>query len=400
METAPTHPLPLKSQRLSFVDAYRGFVMFLMMAEVLRIGTVAAGFPESAVWQTLKFHTSHVAWSGCSLHDLIQPSFSFLVGVALPFSIAARTAKGQSVRGMTLHACWRGLFLVLLGVFLRSVESPMTNWTFEDTLTQIGLGYPLLFALGFARRRMQWAAIGVILFGYWLAWALWPVAAVGYDFSAVRVPPDWPHHATGFAAHWNKNANLGLAFDQWFMNLFPRTKPFVANGGGYLTLNFIPTLATMLLGLMAGGWLREERDAQWKLVRLGVASVLCFAFGIALDVAGLCPVVKCIWTPSWALFSAGWCFVLLGAFYGVMDVWGKRRWAFPLTVIGMNSIAAYFIAHLFHDFIASSLKTHLGASFFDFAGVSVAPLMQGVVVLLIYWLILCWMFRRNVFLKI
>jgi predicted acyltransferase len=156
----------------------------------------------------------------------------------------------------------------------------------------------------------------------------------------------------------------------------------------------------MILGLIAGGWLREDRDALWKLARLGAASFLCFAFGVALHVAGVCPIVKRIWTPSWALFSAGWCFALLAGFFTVMDAWGKRAWAFPLTVIGMNSIAAYCIAHLFHGFINDALKTHLGAGFFDFAGKNLAPLMQGAAVLLIYWLILFWMQRRKIFLRI
>jgi predicted acyltransferase len=398
MDAAPA--LPPKPQRIASVDAYRGFVMFLMMAEVLRIAKVAAGFPNSGVWQFLKFHTSHVEWTGCSLHDLIQPSFSFLVGVALPFSIAARAAKGQSARAMTLHAFWRGAVLVLLGVFLRSVGKAGTNWTFEDTLSQIGLGYPLLFALGFARRRWQWTALGVILFGYWLAWALWPVAPADFDFAKVGVGAEWlrQHGLQGFAAHWQKNANIGFAFDQWLGTHVQRAAPF--NAGGYLTLSFIPTLGTMLLGLIAGGWLREEKDAGWKLARLGAASFLCFAFAVAIHVMGVCPVVKRIWTPSWALFSAGWCFALLGAFYLVMDAVGWRRWAFPLTVIGMNSIAAYVIAHLFHGFISDTLKTHLGAGFFDFAGKECTPLMQGAAVLLIYWLILFWMYRRKIFLKV
>src|SRR5688572_566078 len=142
-------PLP----RLTSVDAYRGFVMFLMMAEVLHVSGVARVFPDSSFWQTLRFHTTHVEWVGCSLHDLIQPSFSFLVGVALPFSIASRLARGQSQARMTLHAFWRALLLILLGVFLRSVGRAQTNWTFEDTLTQIGLGYPFLFLLGFGSPR-------------------------------------------------------------------------------------------------------------------------------------------------------------------------------------------------------------------------------------------------------
>ncbi len=247
---------PRAAERLTSLDAFRGFVMFLMMAEVLRISQVARAFPESGFWQLLRFNTTHVEWVGCSLHDLIQPGFSFLVGTALAYSIASRRARGQPVRWIWFHALWRSLLLVLLGVFLRSVGRPETNWTFEDTLSQIGLGYPFLFLLGLCSRRTQWGAFAMILVAYWAAWALYPLPGPGYDYARVGVPPDWSHHASGFAAHWNKNANLGSAFDQWFLNLFPRSEPFVANGGGYLTLSFIPTLATMLLGLLAGGWLR------------------------------------------------------------------------------------------------------------------------------------------------
>src|SRR5213079_3459440 len=102
-----------KTQRLASLDAYRGFVMFLMMAEVLRLCRVSAALPESSFWKFLCHHQSHVEWIGCSLHDLIQPSFSFMVGVALPFSIASRRARGQSDPQMTLHACGRALVLIL-----------------------------------------------------------------------------------------------------------------------------------------------------------------------------------------------------------------------------------------------------------------------------------------------
>src|SRR5262245_35409413 len=88
------HPMP--PRRLASIDAYRGLVMFLMMAEVLRLREVADQLPESPLWRFLADHQTHVSWVGCSLHDLIQPSFSFLVGVALPFSLAGRIARGQS----------------------------------------------------------------------------------------------------------------------------------------------------------------------------------------------------------------------------------------------------------------------------------------------------------------
>jgi heparan-alpha-glucosaminide N-acetyltransferase len=134
----PAPPLPV---RIAGLDAFRGLVLALMMGEALHFCGVAAALPASALWAFLCHHQDHVAWVGCSLHDMIQPGFTFLVGAALPFSIAAREAKGQSFAKMCAHAAWRAALLCALGIFLRSDGRPMTNYTFEDTLTQIGLGY-------------------------------------------------------------------------------------------------------------------------------------------------------------------------------------------------------------------------------------------------------------------
>ncbi len=385
--------------RNTAVDAYRGFVMLLMMAEVLRFSEVAQSFPGNWFWGFLSFNQSHVEWAGCSLHDTIQPGFSFLVGVALPYSIASRTAKGKSFRNQLFHAMWRALVLIALGIFLRSMGKPITYFTFEDTLSQIGLGYVFLFLLGHAKEKWQWIALGGILFGYWLAWALYPAAGAGFDWQSVGVPADWTHHYNGLMAHWNKNANFGNAFDQWFLNLFPRVKPFVFNDGGYLTLSFIPTLGTMILGLIAGQWLRAAAP-KIPFRKLLLAGVVGLAAGALLHVAGICPVVKRIWTPSWVLFSGGICFLTLAAFAWLIEEKGWRKWAFPLVVIGMNSIGAYLIAHLLPDFVVSSFNTNLGPHFFGFAGPVLQPFFEGVAMLLVYWLILWWMWRKKLFLRI
>ncbi len=388
------------ADRVGSIDAYRGFVMLLMMAEVLHLSRVAAAYPESGFWAFLAYHQTHVPWVGCSLHDLIQPSFSFLVGVALPFSIASRVAKGQSTGFMVGHAIWRALILVMLGVFLRSMHSSQTNWTFEDTLSQIGLGYPILFLMGFQTIRVQLIALGAILLSYWGAWALFPLPGPGFDYAAVGATADWPHHAQGFAAHWNKHLNLGAEFDRWFLNLFPREETYVVNGGGYMTLSFIPTLGTMMLGLLAGQWIKEDLEPAVRIRRFLVAGAIGLGLGGLLHVLGLCPIVKRIWTPSWTLFSGGWCFLLLAAFYAVMDWRGLKRWAFPLTVVGMNSIAAYCMAHLIHHFVVTNFKTHLGQDVFALAGTGLAPLIEGIAVLSVFWLILYWMYRRRLFLRI
>src|SRR4028119_1224028 len=116
--TAVVNPaLPVR--RIASVDVYRGFVMLLMMAEVLSLQSVSDQLPGSTFWRFLAFHQSHVPWAGCSLHDMIQPSFSFLVGVALPYSMASRASLGQSFASQFGHAVRRSLILVLLGIFLR-----------------------------------------------------------------------------------------------------------------------------------------------------------------------------------------------------------------------------------------------------------------------------------------
>jgi predicted acyltransferase len=388
------------SGRLVSVDAYRGFVMLLLLGEVLRFCAVAAAVPDSAVWAFLCHHQSHVAWVGASLHDLIQPSFSLLVGTALAFSVASRSAAGQSRRRMFGHAAWRALVLVLLGIWLRSIGRAQTYFTFEDTLTQIGLGYLPLFLLARGSRREQWVALGVVLVAYGGLFALYPAPPPDFDYATVAVPPDWPHHETGFAAHWNKNSNLAWAFDVWFLNLFPREQPFVANRGGYATLSFIPTLGTMILGLLAGGVLRDaERTPPVKIRWLLTAGAAGIGAGWLLHALGINPLVKRIWTPSFTLWSGGACFLILAAAYYVIDVRGHRGWAFPLVVPGMNSIAAYCLYEVGARFIGDMLTTHFGRAFTVF-GAAYTPFVLGLASLAVMWLVLYWMYRRSIFLRI
>jgi heparan-alpha-glucosaminide N-acetyltransferase len=392
---------PAAVERNVAVDVYRGLVMLLMMAEVLEFSRVSIAFPTSIFWKVLAWNQTHSEWFGCSLHDTIQPGFSFLVGVALPYSIASRIAKGGSFWKLFAHALWRSLVLVALGVFLRSMDHSQTYFTFEDTLSQIGFGYPFLFLLGFRPPKWAWAALGVILVGYWAAWALYPLPPAGFDWQSVGVSTAWSaqHNFTGFAAHWNKNWNFGNRFDQWFLNLFPREHPFVYNDGGYLTLSFIPTLGTMILGLVAGRWLREAKPKipMKKLLAAGVAGIV---IGLALHYTGICPVVKRIWTPSWTIFSGGICFFFLAGLSWVIDIKKYRRWAFPLVVIGMNSITAYCIAHFLYGFLTSTFRIHLGPTFFDMFGTGLQPFVEGSVVLFCYWLVLFWMYRKKLFVKI
>jgi predicted acyltransferase len=451
-QVAPHRPAeaaqrPVVLQRLASVDAFRGLVLFLMIAEIfLQLHAVGKALPQSRFWQFLRFLQLHVDWEGASLQDLIHPSFTFLVGVALPFSLAHRLVRGEKTSRLLAHAAWRSLLLIALGIFLRSVGKPRTWFIFMDTLTQIGLGYFPLFLIGLAvyhpalaKRRVQafraalpWIALVVILVGDWAAFALYPAPGPDFDYQAVGVGPDWGHHFTGFAAHWNKNSNLGTAFDYWFLNLFPQYDglPFLAHPGGYSTLNFIPHLGTMLLGLIAGGWLKslyshlgdhsdgangpgkageigvrkrqemlDPRTAGEVLLRLVGAGVAGLVLSAVLHGLGICPIVKRLWTPAWVLFSGGWAFLALAAFYAVMDVRGYRAWAFPLTVLGANSIAVYCLSDLASGFLLEAAQTHLEFTFGAF-GHAYEPLLRGLPALAVFWLFFYWMYRRGIYVKL
>lgn len=396
----------LPPPRITSIDIYRGFVMFLMMGEVLSFEKVSKALPDSGFWHFLSFHQSHVEWVGCSLHDMIQPSFSFLVGVALPYSIAAREAKGESFNTMLFHAIRRALILILLGIFLRSMFSKQTNFTFEDTLTQIGLGYVFLFLLGFRSFKVIIVSLIAILVGYFAAFALTPHAygQVNSVFStnseAIGVPQNWEHNLNGFMAHWNKNTNFAANFDVWFMNLFPRETPYLYNEGGYVTLSFIPTLGTMILGLIAGKELKSDSEPRAKIFTFFKWGIGLLLGGLAVHFLGICPIVKRIWTPSWVLLSGGISFLFLAFFYGVVDVLQTKKWHYFLMVIGANSIAAYVMAHTVDRFISSSLHIHLGKNYANFLGAAYEPFVHGFFILFFEWLILYWMYKKKIFIKI
>jgi heparan-alpha-glucosaminide N-acetyltransferase len=394
--TAPAKRLT----RLVSLDAFRGLVMVLMLNERTRLPEVARSFPHSAIWALIAYNTEHVEWQGCSVHDLIQPAFSFLVGAALPFSIASRKLKGETFGQMLGHAIRRAFILIFLGIFLRSLWSRQTYFTFEDTLTQIGMGYVFLFLLGFTKVRTQVIAFVLILICFWAAFALYPAPGPHFDYPAVGVPQNWDHNYTGFLSHWNKNSNLSWAFDKWFLNLFPREHPFLFNAGGWSTLSFIPTLATMILGLLTGEWLKAPGSKEHKLRGLNIAGVALLFAGLAFQWAGICPIVKRVWTSSYTLYSGGWILLIVAGLYALMEWKGRQRWAFPLVVVGMNSIAIYVMSWTMSDFFGNALTRHFGHAIAFLAGPTFQPVLHGLLIMLIFWWILFWMYRRKLFLKI
>ncbi|MEX0728529.1 MAG: DUF5009 domain-containing protein [Planctomycetaceae bacterium] len=397
----------LTKQRLVSLDAYRGLIMISLGFVGFGLAGTAANqlkyTPESPFWQTVRYQFSHVEWVGCGYWDLIQPSFMFMVGVSMAYSYASRQKKGESYGRMFLHAVIRSLILIFLGIFLISNFQDHTEWSLMNVLTQIGLGYTFLFLLWNRHWSIQLAALALILGGTYFAYMAYSGPGMDPHLGdpARGVTAEWAEqHLAGIHPAWFKNSNTGHAVDLVILNKLPRKEEFTFNGGGYQSINFIPSLATMLIGLMCGELLRRDMSGTKKWLILVIAGGVCLELGWFWANYGNCPLVKRIWTPSWALFSSGWCCLILAAFYGIVDVLGFKRWTFPLVVVGMNSIAMYCMSQLLKPWTANTLKTHIGPDVFDTFGEVYEPMMQANLVGLVFWLICLWMYKQRIFVRI
>jgi predicted acyltransferase len=424
--------------RLTSLDAYRGFVMLAMVSGGLGLHAVATEMlkqdPDNIWWKQIGFHSEHVLWEGCSFWDLIQPSFMFMVGVAMAFSNANRRNQGQSYASLFAHAVVRAVFLVLLGVFLRSngqvgKEGAHTYFTFMDVVSQIGLGYIFLFLVWGQSFATQLVIALAILISYWCFFYFHALPPGGPAMPDFIKPQDAEylrrHHyewLEGIRAPWNIHINSAADFDRWFLNLFP-PHDYVDSKDGYQTLNFIPSLATMIFGLIAGEWLRSDRSLQRRCLGLLIAGAIGIGLGYVLHLTGVCPVIKKIWTPSWAIYSAGWASLLLGVFFFLFDVINLQPIAWPLTAVGRNSLTVYILHSLLAGWLIGTIAMHFGPLFFQWLSPNFAePLRtawsenppesvfhlfglyqtvaQSVTVLVAVWAVALWMQRRKLFLKV
>ena len=302
-------------ERLLSLDVFRGLTVAAMLL-VNNPGT------WSAVYDPLE----HAAWHGWTPTDLIFPFFLFIVGVSMAFSLVARRERGDAPGRLFGRAAKRGAILVGLGLLLQAFpyyNLDLSHLRIPGVLQRIGLAFTLAAAVVlFTRPRAQAAVAGALLLGYWAAMAL------------VRVP--------GYGAgDLSKEGNLAAYVDRSILgtnHLWASAKTWDPEG----LMSTLPAVATVLLGVFAGRWMRSDRSPGERLVGLFLAGNAALVAGLAWDAAF--PINKNLWTSSYVVFTAGMALHTLAVCYWLVDVRGRRRWAMPFAWFGMNAIFAFFLS--------------------------------------------------------
>jgi heparan-alpha-glucosaminide N-acetyltransferase len=324
--------------RLVSLDAYRGFIMLMLVSEGFGLAALAS-HPN---WAWLAAQFDHTAWEGCTFWDLIQPAFTFMVGVAMPFAFARRIAQGETTFVVFRHVAWRALILIALSNIYSNWggSRPREHLVFQliNVLSQIAFGYVLCFLITRLRFAYQSAIAAAMLAGYWALFVLFP----------------------GPQGAFSQTGNIGAVIDLKLLGY--------NYSGYYTTINFIGNAVTILFGCWAGMLLSSGKSHAYKLKVLAACAAGGFAMGLAL--APFNPMVKRLW----------------------------KRWTFPFVVLGTNSLFVYSLGQIgITGWLNRGLQSFTGN--FSFLG-DFGAIPQHILVLAGLWYLCYWLYQRKIFLKI
>ncbi len=373
--------------RLLSLDTLRGFDMFWIIGGGALIEGLAKCFPVPWL-KIVADQMEHATWSGFHFEDLIFPLFMFISGVTIPLAVLSKLEKGSSKKEVIFKITRRMLILIVLGIIFNGIlRDGFSNARYTSVLGQIGISYfiasLIVIYAGSLKTQLFW--LGGLLSVYAIVQLLIPVPGIG---AGVLTPSGC---INGYIDRLFLPGRLAYGADA---EMISGQGIFDALG----LLCIISATGVTLMGYFAGRILLAKDSSPQKKVRILVA------IGIGLIVLALCispfyPVIKKCWTTTYNLFSGGISFLLIALFYLIIDVWGYKRWTFFFRVIGLNSIFIYLIVtgNLLN---ISSTTTSLIGWIIRPMGENFGQLVLTFGNISLAWLLLYFMYKKNIFIKV
>jgi predicted acyltransferase len=377
-----------KPNRLVALDLLRGLTIGFMIL------VNDNGDGQRAYW-ALK----HAEWNGFTPTDLVFPTFLFLVGISTVMSTAARLAKGATKQSLFLHTVRRAVVLFLLGLLVNSFPHfNLHTLRIYGVLPRIAVCYfvvATLYLISADWRNKVVLAVAALV-GYWALMRFVPVPGYGV-----------PTHDVGLL---DRDGNLAAWLDRM---IFPASHLYERTRDPEGLLSTLPALATALIGMLTGQWLRTSRTVMEKTKGIAIAGVSGLLLGGVWNFAF--PINKKLWTSSYVLFAAGWSLLLLALAMWVVEVRERKEgdarqpwWFTGLLVFGMNAIAAYVLSELMASGLGSiHLRPGMNVLQWVYRGIlgvspnaPLASLVYSLVYVGVCWVVMWVLYRRRVFIKI
>lgn len=368
-----------KPQRLESLDALRGFDMLFIMGGAAIITAITGFFPDSAAWQTVAEQMTHASWDGLRHHDTIFPLFLFIAGCSFPFSLEKQRQRGMSHSAIVLKAIKRGFVLMALGWVCNGIlKLQFAELRFWSVLARIGMAWmcaALIYMHVHSLKRILLIVAGLL---------------VGYSIiSSLVVAPDAPG-----AAALTREGNIACYIDRTLFGAHCYRPDYDPEG----LFSTIPAIGTALLGMLAGRWIKTEKEGL-----TGTRKALgMLAAGVALGILGYLwsfwtPINKALWSSSFVCAVACYSLIMLALFYYIIDVKRWRGWDFFFVVIGMNSIAIYMLPRFVNfDF----MRDRLLGGVISLLPESIYSMVEPTSYIITWWIFLYIMYRYKIFLKV
>jgi predicted acyltransferase len=357
--------------RLLSLDFFRGFTMLLLVGEFTGLfSNLTNPAFNSPFLHAIGTQFHHHVWHGLHFWDLIQPFFMFIVGVAMPFSFAKRTARGDSYELLRKHALQRSFLLLLIGWALYCIVPGEIKFHFQNVLAQLSVTYFITFLV----IRQKVSVQLIVSFGLLI-------------LTEIIYRTFW---VEGFNHPFTPDENFGTWLDLLYggENL----------SGHWVSFNAIPTTAHTIWGAMAGMLLMSDKPAMKKVQILAIAGLAGVIVGYGLD--PVTPIIKRIATTSFVIVSGGWALLVLAFSYWLIDIKKSRKWVIIFSVVGMNPLFIYLFAHLDGVPFLRAIIYPFTQAAFSWTGNLVTDMIQNVILWFMLWYITYWMYKRKIFIRI